>query len=130
MTTVRCRLCNNGIDEGGHLFQHCTFFSELRKHINVWIHKTVPDSPPRNVVEWNKDLLITKHHRSIIEAIMFVWWWHIWKVRNNKLHKDEAVDIYSTFQSIVSLSFLWISNRDRKHHYEWKDWIVCPVPDG
>lgn len=130
VATVNCKLCNNGIDDGTHLFQQCNHTCGLRKHLSNWFQLDIPALDPRGVMEWCKTLATSKHNRCIVESITFVWWWHIWKDRNNIVHKKEAVNIVNSLQSITSLSYLWITNRDRKRQYDWNAWMRCPLDHG
>lgn len=128
--TFNCKLCTHGIDDGIHLFHQCKFTRELRKHLSGWLQINIPEMEPKGIIEWYKDLQVSNHRRKIIEVIMYAWWWHVWKDRNNMVYNKEKASTAGTLQAIVSLTFLWVSNRDRKNRYEWRDWIICPFTPG
>nr|XP_043619810.1 uncharacterized protein LOC122591616 [Erigeron canadensis] len=112
ISTVRCNLCDSGIDDTSHLFRHCPFTCDPRSKINPWVHHNIPDEDPKDKLNWYKGLHLTNFQRQVLEAIMLMWWWHIWKERNNGFHNGHHTSVDDTFTSIVSLSFLWVSNRD------------------
>ncbi|PWA91494.1 Endonuclease/exonuclease/phosphatase [Artemisia annua] len=72
VTTFCCKLCNNRLDDGCHLFYQCAFLSELRVHINAWLNLNIPVLEPSLVMEWYLDLPKSNQHIRVIEAIMFV----------------------------------------------------------
>lgn len=130
INTVRCNLCANGFDDISHIFHRCSFMCVTRSKLSDWVHFDIPIADPIGMVDWYKDLQLTNFQRDILEAILFIWWWHIWKERNNALYNGSHVSTSDTFNSIVSLSFLWISNRDRKRNFCWSEWIVNPLDAG
>nr|XP_043616270.1 uncharacterized protein LOC122588210 [Erigeron canadensis] len=127
---VGCPLCSSGIDDVSHIFHTCLLMRELRSKMGLWLNHNIPDQEPKDILNWLDSLRITGLKRRIFEAIIFVWWWHVWKERNNARHNDTHENINDIFNSVVSLSFIWISSRDRKHHYVWSDWITNPLDNG
>lgn len=130
VNTVRCNLCDNGFDDISHIFHRCRFMCDTRRKVNDWLKLNIPNMDPLGTVAWYKDLQITNHQREVIEAILFIWWWQTWKERNKALHNGSHDNISDTFNTIVSFSFLWISNRDRKRKLCWNDWIANPLDVG
>ena len=95
--------------------------------LSEWIHADIPESEPNTMVTWIKTSQRNHQVRKILEAIIYIWWWHIWKERNNVIHNDNQASVMGILNSIVSTSFLWISNRDKKNNYCWSDWIANPL---
>ena len=125
-----CKLCSSGIDVTSHLFTNCDITKATRSLINDWIHLSIPEMAPNNLITWVKALNINGVSRKILESIIYIWWWHLWKERNNVVHNGSHDDVSKIFNSIVATAFLWISNRDRKHDYGWIDWIANPLNKG
>nr|XP_043616004.1 uncharacterized protein LOC122587915 [Erigeron canadensis] len=127
VSTVRCNLCNNGIDDTSHVFRDCLFTNTIRRRLSDWIQYSIPDVNPSELVDWYKSLQVTNPKRDMIEAILFVGWWHIWKERNNALHNGKHATLIDTFNSIMSLGSLWMSSRDKKRNYDWNNWLMNPM---
>ena len=54
-------------------------------------------------LSWCDNLHILAANRYKVEAILFTWWWLIWKARNNALHNDIHESGKEIFHSITSL---------------------------
>ena len=124
VNSYRCNLCKHGIDDISHLFVNCELAKELMVKINNWLQLSIPEMEVINMIDWCKQLNCTSYSRTIMEAIIYIGWWHVWKERNNVLHTGNHDNLINIFNSIVTLSFLWISSRDRKHSYTWEKWVV------
>lgn len=124
VTTVRCNNCKGGVEFTKHVFQECAFVKHTRGLLRRWTKYDIPDDMPDRVLDWCDSITII--HRNRLQAILLVWWWFIWKARNDALHNDVHDSSVVIFNAIVSTSFLWIHNRDRKDSSTLEKWITSP----
>nr|XP_043630353.1 uncharacterized protein LOC122601677 [Erigeron canadensis] len=126
VSTVRCHLCQDGIDETDHIFQNCKKAVETRKLLCAWTRLDFPADKPAEVINWCDKIDKSDSMKRRVEAILFIWWWYLWKNRNNSFHNNAQESSLETFNAIVALAFLWIKNRDRKVTLSWETWIDQP----
>lgn len=126
ITSVRCMNCDNGTELFDHVFQQCKLVKDTRSLLSKWLKLDIPDDLPNRILSWCDNLHILAANRYKVEAILFTWWWLIWKARNNALHNDIHESGKEIFHSITSFSYLWIKSRDKKASIAWDSWIVTP----
>ena len=110
-----------------HIFQSCSLVTETRELLSDWTHMDIPDDLPNMILCWCESLQIPATSKIKFEAILFVWWWHLWKTRNNAVHNDIHESSKVILHLIISLSYLWIHNRDRKDTSSWDSWNTRPI---
>lgn len=128
--SFRCPQCDHGVEWTGHTFQCCNYFVDTRNLLRSWLKLNIPMASPENVLAWCDTIKLSVRSRLRLEAILFTWWWFTWKSRNNKVHNDTQESSSDMFGSIVSMSFLWITNRDRKCNIKWDEWIEFPLNEN
>nr|GFA31479.1 RNA-directed DNA polymerase, eukaryota, reverse transcriptase zinc-binding domain protein [Tanacetum cinerariifolium] len=77
-------------------------------------------------IEWLDDLNVTSKVRSIIDGVGGVLLWHIWKFRNELIFSTPPPRKALIWDSIFSISFLWISSRNPKCNFSWSAWLQHP----
>lgn len=125
--TFRCLQCDEGIETLRHTFKNCAMAVETRKLISNWVEMDIPSMEPKQIIDWVNKKKLTKSSNRILKAILYNWWWHLWKSRNIVTHdfrKEEAKDV---FMSIVATSFTWASSREKKLQLAWLEWLCNPV---
>lgn len=130
ITTARCFLCQGEVEDMIHLTQTCKITSGVRNLLSDWTRSDIPNLPCEDILTWCSKLKINKKHRNRLEAILYVWWWYMWKARNNSLHNHSQESCLEIFSAICSLAFHWIHNRDRKDSLTWDEWNEHPIKTG
>nr|XP_043633146.1 uncharacterized protein LOC122604321 [Erigeron canadensis] len=123
---VRCMNCVNGTELFDHVFQHCKLVKDTRSLLSQWLKLDIPDDLPNRILSWCDNLQILAASRQKNEAILFTWWWLIWKARNNALHNDIHESGKEIYYSITAFSYLWLTSRDKKTSIAWDSWIESP----
>ena len=127
IVSVRCGNCDEAVEYTNHVFQSCIFVKRIKVLLNNWTKCDIPDASMDRILSWCDSLNTSVNHRNKLQAIIFIWWWHIWKARNNAIHNgihESSLDVF--INAIVSTSYLWIHNRDRKDKTSWDNWSECP----
>lgn len=125
--TVRCLQCQDGIETTKHIFKNCYLVSETRNMVSNWIGFDVPVLTPIELMRWSSDLTLDRLKRDRIKAILYTWWWLTWKARNNYVHNSIRAKSREVFNELVAFTFLWITNRRKRHKVSWHDWIMNPI---
>ncbi|KAJ0908291.1 hypothetical protein HanRHA438_Chr07g0308781 [Helianthus annuus] len=58
--------------------------------------------------------------KKMIQAIVLISCWSLWKQRNDVIFSSNRVDIPRLLAEIKSTSFLWVKNRAKMHSL-WSD---------
>lgn len=127
INSIRCLRCNSGNETVDHLFRECNIAHNIRSWINRWCQTNIPDLAPKELLSWLDTTTYDGTQKRILDAILSTYWWLLWKARNNLKHngtREKAGDICS---AISSLSFMWISNRNKKIRGNWNNWLLHPL---
>ena len=125
--SIRCVNCDGGVEYTKHVFQDCIFVKRIKVLLNKWTKCVIPDDSMDQILYWCDSLNISVAYRKRLQAIIFIWWWHIWKARNNAMHNNIHESSSDVFNTIVATSYLWIHNRDRKDKSSWDKWSGYPL---
>lgn len=125
--TFSCPLCRAGVETVTHVFQRCKRAEDTRLLLNSWLRIVIPNGSIEEIITWCDKLKVKKQSRFKIQAITFVWWWYTWKLRNDKIHNNTEETITCTFNRIVTISYGWIHNRDKKDETSWDTWKNYPL---
>ena len=68
-----------------------------------------------------------KWGKKIVQGIVLVSLWSIWKARNEKTFMGAEPKVNLVIGSIKALSFLWLKNRSKFNDLLWEDWCNCPL---
>ncbi|GJY71394.1 RNA-directed DNA polymerase, eukaryota [Tanacetum coccineum] len=64
-------------------------------------------------ISWLSSLRLSKGAKSILEGVIYVSWWAIWKYRNQVIFRSSPPRLHVIFDEIVLMSFTWCSNRSK-----------------
>ena len=106
VTSVNCQVCRHGVEFIDHIFGSCKLVADTRSLLSSWLCHVIPNSTPDSVLQWCDNLAMSVTHRIRTQAIIFIWWWRIWKARNTLIHDDVRESSYAIFHSIINYAFL------------------------
>lgn len=105
-TTDRCLLCEDGVEDIGHLFFRCPFSSQVLKEVKNWMGIKTTSNNLAQLLAWTRRRFKGgKFKKSILIASIIAAVYAIWQERNNALWhskvytvKKVLVDIKDTVQ--------------------------------
>lgn len=127
ISTCTCVNCRDGAELPDHTFQKCIFTKDMRRLTSGWVHINISENKPSDVLHWCDNLKIPQKARTRLETILSSWWWHIWKIRNNKYHNGSNEGTVEAYNSIISTTFLWVRHRESRSSLTWDTWLLDPL---
>ncbi|KAJ0495253.1 putative reverse transcriptase zinc-binding domain-containing protein [Helianthus annuus] len=124
VSDLSCQLCNSSDESVYHSFIACYIASLVWNGISVWCK-----IPPifafstQDLFSIYSGLGVSEKKKEIIQGVIMVACWSIWRARNSLRFSNSPVKIEGILSEIKTLSFLWYSSRSKCKRVEWKDWI-------
>ncbi|KAJ0923638.1 putative RNA-directed DNA polymerase [Helianthus annuus] len=128
MASTCCPLCGEGEETIQHLLTECMVSSVTWQMVSGWI-----GIPPiyafttEDLFRVHKNLSGPPKMKKLVQAIIIISCWNIWKLRNNVIFSGNRVDVSRLLAEIKSTSFLWVRNRAKMQSLEWSDWCSFNV---
>ncbi|KAJ0900727.1 putative reverse transcriptase zinc-binding domain-containing protein [Helianthus annuus] len=120
---TRCVLCGDYEESSEHLFVSCHFTQSVWLVMAQWCR-----IPPivafclRDLLDAHLFLHGCKKKKKVLNAIVQVVIWCVWKVRNEVIFGQVAPSISSVVEESKSMAFLWIKNRSGSSQWSWNEW--------
>ncbi|KAJ0475806.1 putative reverse transcriptase zinc-binding domain-containing protein [Helianthus annuus] len=118
-----CPLCELGMETADHLFSSCAVAAMVWQSISNWC------SPPflvffsiRDVVKWHNHNRLGAREKEVMQGIVIIACWRIWKARNDKVYNGKDCKIEEIIGDIKALGFLWYAHRSKFKFTEWLKW--------
>ncbi|XP_071728629.1 uncharacterized protein [Rutidosis leptorrhynchoides] len=125
--SLRCPLCDDGLESVEHSLVLCDRVRDLWTRIFKWWGIRI--SNPYNLcdlVEGINTSSMSEKGKRLWQAIVWIGLYHIWCLRNKTVFENKSWNIPMALSEIQSKTFEWIATRDKKHTYEWLNWITNP----
>jgi len=128
LDTTCCPLCGDYEETATNLLTSCYVSNMVWQHISSWCK-----IPPilvffvRDILEIHKSVSKSKEKKKIIQAIILIACWSLWKARNEKIFENKSINISNLLQEIKSLGYLWIKNRSPFRFHSCKDWYFMAM---
>lgn len=107
-----CSLCSLTEETSDQIFSACGWSLEVWNNISSWC-KIGP------IYAFSTFLDGSDTWKRLINGIMLISMWSIWKARNHKVHENVLAAPESIVGEIKVVSILWIGNRANKINAEW-----------
>ncbi|KAJ9567733.1 hypothetical protein OSB04_003699 [Centaurea solstitialis] len=130
MDIVACPLCGGRFESEEHLFWLCPFSKSVIRDICKWWHlESTSLGGFTDIFSWINSLQLPSRALSSIMAVIYVFFWVIWQLRNHLIFSPHlAADRSYIPVRIQALSFNWIKNRSKSGWtFNWVDWCTNPV---
>ncbi|GJZ09579.1 RNA-directed DNA polymerase, eukaryota, reverse transcriptase zinc-binding domain protein [Tanacetum coccineum] len=126
INSILCPVCHMAGESSSHLFFSCNVARLLFQKITRWWDLDVVDLfSYEDWISWLSSLRLSKGAKSILEGVIYVSWWAIWKYRNQVIFGSSPPRLHLIFDEIVLMSFTWCSNRSNGS-FDWNIWLKCP----
>ncbi|XP_022004462.1 uncharacterized protein LOC110902028 [Helianthus annuus] len=118
-----CVLCGDQDESVEHLFTACGVASTIWSVVSLWCK--IPHILAFSV----KDLLeahevgsLKGRKKDLIQGIVRIGCWCIWKARNEVKFNNKEVKIEGIVRELKSLGFFWYNARSRGNEVSWSEW--------
>ncbi|MFS7976886.1 putative reverse transcriptase zinc-binding domain-containing protein [Helianthus anomalus] len=118
-----CPLCKSEAESIDHLFTSCFVATVIWQKVSHWCN-----IPPifafdfNDLLEMHKSSHINVAAKPVIQGIVFLTLWCLWRARNKAVFAGVEAKVESIFCDVKSLGFLWFKYRSRNNHISWSDW--------
>nr|GEU73526.1 RNA-directed DNA polymerase, eukaryota, reverse transcriptase zinc-binding domain protein [Tanacetum cinerariifolium] len=124
--SIRCVLCDEGVETSNHLFFSCSLVRKVYRLISCWWD--VPEGMFENYEGWLSWMVIINLPHKIklfLKGVVYVMWWLLWNFRNKTIFEANDPSKATLFDNVVSKSFIWCRHRC-KASFTWNDWLKNP----
>ncbi|XP_071731598.1 uncharacterized protein [Rutidosis leptorrhynchoides] len=124
--SVRCPICDDGLETVDHSLVSCKFASEVWVRIYNWWNMgsctfSSVESLKGSITQASSSL-----GKKIWQGVMWVCAYYLWKNRNMKAFRNEEWCVPVIVNEIQVKAFEWISCRLRGRNIDWSSWLVNP----
>ncbi|GJZ25676.1 RNA-directed DNA polymerase, eukaryota [Tanacetum coccineum] len=123
----KCGICDTGDETINHLMLHCDLAWDVWALVGRWWSLDFPSVLTiRELLSWVDD---TRLHTlaKVLHVVVGTTAWSIWNFRNRNVFQEEKPKKALLFDSIVSTSFFWLSNRNNKFRINWIGFLQDPI---
>ncbi|GKD22429.1 RNA-directed DNA polymerase, eukaryota, reverse transcriptase zinc-binding domain protein [Tanacetum coccineum] len=126
INSILCPVCHMAGESSSHMFFSCNVARLLFQKITRWWDLDVVDLfSYEDWISWLSSLRLSKGAKSILEGVIYVSWWAIWKYRNQVIFGSSPPRLHLIFDEIVLMSFTWCSNRSNGS-FDWNILLKFP----
>ncbi|XP_071708224.1 uncharacterized protein [Rutidosis leptorrhynchoides] len=125
LDTLLCPMCNNVPESIDHAILSC----KNAKYVWAGIHKWWKINLPSGINL--EELLGGSNYGNLSAKLSKIWqaiaWttsYIIWKNRNQKVFNNDSWSSSKIICEVQVKTFEWISNRSRKIHKDWLQWLL------
>lgn len=104
-----CAVCGDNPEDEDHIFRQCTTASQLLRLICGWWNINLDQIPSLNgLLSWAESLGFNGAKRELFMAVIYTFFWCIWRARNESAHgKGSAIHASKIFDQIQNRSFFF-----------------------
>ncbi|GJS84774.1 RNA-directed DNA polymerase, eukaryota, reverse transcriptase zinc-binding domain protein [Tanacetum coccineum] len=115
LDSVRCPLCDDGIETEDHIFVHCKVAKELWSDVLKWWRIPNVSFPfLQDLVHLADHTPLGEKFTKFFDVVVQTTIWSIWRYRNNVIFSAKKPSKNLIFNDIKMHSFNWIVSRGRK----------------
>ncbi|GJW12971.1 RNA-directed DNA polymerase, eukaryota, reverse transcriptase zinc-binding domain protein [Tanacetum coccineum] len=124
--SIRCVLCDKGVETSNHLFFSCCLARQVSRLIIRWwdVPEVVFESY-EGWLSWLVNLRLPHKNKLLLEGVFYVMWWFLWISRNKIIFESKAPLKATFFDNVVCKSYFWCRHRC-KASFTWNDWLKNP----
>ncbi|XP_071724329.1 uncharacterized protein [Rutidosis leptorrhynchoides] len=128
LDSVRCPVCDDGLETVEHTLVFCKMASEIWKRILAWwkfdnINAYSIDEIFKDTSPYSNSSKMGK----IWQAVKWISGYLIWKNRNSIVFGSHSSSSSRLVDEIQCKSYEWICTRTKKINLDWRIWLSTPV---
>ncbi|KAJ0467691.1 putative reverse transcriptase zinc-binding domain-containing protein [Helianthus annuus] len=121
----RCSLCLGAVESIDHVFAACLVASVIWQKISLWCRiSPIFAFSFKDLLEVHKYILGNKTKKKVIQSVIVVACWCLWKARNEIIFSNRPVKVEKIMGDVMAYSFLWIKSRAKNVELDWNWWKV------
>ncbi|KAM0028414.1 putative RNA-directed DNA polymerase [Helianthus debilis subsp. tardiflorus] len=119
----QCLFCGEYEETSEHIFVSCQFSQSIWLIVTQWCR-----IPPiiafslKDIIDCYSCVNGSKEKKKIINAIVQVVIWCLWRMRNDVLFGQASPSISKVVEESKSMAYHWIKNRSGHSQWSWNDW--------
>ncbi|XP_071740957.1 uncharacterized protein [Rutidosis leptorrhynchoides] len=125
--SVRCPVCDDGLESVDHSLVSCKFALEVWARIYNWWNLGPCPSSFDDILEGNLSQASSSTGKKIWQGTVWVCAYYLWKNRNMKVFRNEMWCAPVLVNEIQVKAFEWISSRLKGKNINWSTWLVNPL---
>ena len=128
MHSILCLICSTVIESGNYLFFDCQLARDVWRNIGQWWNLVI--SAFNSVLDWKSwtsSLRLEKGESVFLEAVILTALWAIWSFQNGTMCGSVKPKKVLMWDSIVTHSYDWASNRSINCEINWVGWLPNPT---
>ncbi|XP_076918379.1 uncharacterized protein LOC143578784 [Bidens hawaiensis] len=116
-----CRLCSSAKETVDHLFACCSVAAMVWSWVSSWckVYQFFGFSI-KDLVELHNIVALPHAKKEVLQGIIFIGCWRIWKARNELIFENKSVSLEEIIEDIKVLGFMWYYNRPK---LKWVSWV-------
>ncbi|XP_071714452.1 uncharacterized protein [Rutidosis leptorrhynchoides] len=125
LDTLRCQVCDEGLETVKHTLHQCKFAQEVWTRVLKWwgvSSQTIPSL--EDLLEGKSDPARQDRPSLLWQAITWSSIYLIWKYRNHAIFRKKKGLGPMALNEIQIKSYQWISNRSSKIALDWNQWLL------
>ncbi|KAM0026479.1 putative reverse transcriptase zinc-binding domain-containing protein [Helianthus debilis subsp. tardiflorus] len=118
-----CKICGEVDETEDHLFVGCQFALAIWDIVAEWIRcPSFFAFTVKDVIGFHNQIWGTRNWRKLVQSIIMVTLWGIWRARNDRVFNDKEPRVEEVKNEIRQLSFLWFKHRAKRPSVTWDNW--------
>ncbi|GJQ97441.1 RNA-directed DNA polymerase, eukaryota [Tanacetum coccineum] len=124
----QCGICDTRDETINHLMLQCDLARDLWALVGRWWSLDFPSVLTiRELMSWVDGTRLHSLAKKVLHVVVGTTAWSIWNFRNQNVFQEEKPKKALLFDSIVSTSFFWLSNRYSKLRINSIGFLQDPV---
>ncbi|XP_071739441.1 uncharacterized protein [Rutidosis leptorrhynchoides] len=125
--SVRCPLCDDGLETVEHTFIFCKHAMDLWERVFGWWNLGHFNNLSLNeLLRGNTSNQSSSFGKKVWQSVEWVCAYYIWKIRNNLVFRDKKGNIPVALNEIQIKFFEWITHRSKGKKFDWHIWLSNP----
>ncbi|KAJ0493887.1 hypothetical protein HanIR_Chr12g0591161 [Helianthus annuus] len=113
-------MCGDVGESVNHLFISCSVANIIWMQVSEWCKiDLILAFSYRDLIEIHRSITEVKSKKKIVQAIILISCWSIWKMRNEVTFSQKMVSLSRLLAEIKLLSSLWVKKRMKAKEQDW-----------